>query len=106
MTTSDFIRFSAKKIKIGDGGKKTIIGLPLGWDKITETSIQEGHKVLCVRTGKLNNITVVDFDSVKAYEKAIAKFPELKEFFTIKTPRGYHIYSKYNECIKTTRIKS
>ena len=102
MTTSDFIRFSAKKIKITDEGKKKIIGLPVGWDKITKTSIQEGHKVLCVRTGKLNNITVVDFDSVKAYDKAIAKFPELKEFFTIKTPRGYHIYSKYNECIKTT----
>ena len=102
MTTSDFIIFSAKKIKITDEGKKKIIGLPVGWDKITKSSIQEGHKVLCVRTGKLNNITVVDFDSVKAYDKAIAKFPELKEFFTIKTPRGYHIYSKYNECIKTT----
>lgn len=102
MTTSDFIIFSAKKIKITDEGKKKIIGLPVGWDKITKSSIQEGHKVLCVRTGKLNNITVIDFDSVKAYDKAIAKFPELKEFFTIKTPRGYHIYSKYNECIKTT----
>ena len=102
MTTSDFIIFSAKKIKITDEGKKKIIGLPVGWDKITKSSIQEGHKVLCVRTGKLNNITVVDFDSVKAYDKAIAKFPELKEFFTITTPRGYHIYSKYNECIKTT----
>jgi len=105
MTGSDFIRFSAKKIKIDDEGKKKIIGLPIGWEKITETSIQEGHKVLCVRTGKLNNITVVDFDSVKAYDKAIVKFPELKEFFTIKTPRGYHIYSKYNECIKTTTDK-
>ena len=105
MTTSDFIIFSAKKIKITDEGKKKIIGLPVGWDKITKSSIQEGHKVLCVRTGKLNNITVVDFDSVKAYDKAIAKFPELKEFFTIKTPRGYHIYSKYNECIKTTTDK-
>ena len=105
MKTSDFIKFSAKKIKIDDEGKKKIIGLPVGWDKITKTSIQEGHKVLCVRTGKLNNITVIDFDSVKAYDKAIAKFPELKEFFTIKTPRGYHIYSKYNECIKTTTDK-
>ena len=105
MTASDFIRFSAKKIKIDDDGKKEIIGLPVGWDKITETSIQDGHKVLCVRTGKLNNITVVDFDSVKAYEKAIAKFPELKQFFTIKTPRGFHIYSKYNKCIKTTTDK-
>ena len=80
MKTSDFIKFSAKKIKIDDEGKKKIIGLPVGWDKITKTSIQEGHKVLCVRTGKLNNITVIDFDSVKAYDKAIAKFPELKEF--------------------------
>ena len=71
MKTSDFIKFSAKKIKIDDEGKKKIIGLPVGWDKITKTSIQEGHKVLCVRTGKLNNITVIDFDSVKAYDKLI-----------------------------------
>ena len=102
MDTKRFKCFTAKKITLTDEGKKRIEGLPSGWEKLTESKIVKGHKALCVRTGRLNNITVIDFDSEKSYNKAIKKFPDLSQFFTIKTPRGFHIYAKYNPEIKTT----
>ena len=102
MDTERFICFTAKKIHLNEDGKKKVKGLPLEWNKLDKSVIKEGHKVLCIRTGKLNNITVIDFDSVEAYDKAIKKYPELKNYFTVKTPRGYHIYGKYTPDLKTT----
>jgi len=105
MNTERFKCFTAKKIKLIEDGKKKVVGLPVGWTTLDDTVIVEGHKVLCIRTGELNNITVVDFDSVDAYNKAIKKYPELSNYFTIKTPRGYHIYGKYTESLKTSTDK-
>lgn len=102
MDTERFICFTAKKIQLKEDGKKKIKGLPLDWTSIDNSVIKEGHKVLCIKTGKLNNITVIDFDSNEAYDKAIKKYPELNQFFTVKTPRGYHIYGKYTPVLKTS----
>ena len=103
--------FTAEAIVIGEEGKKKVKGLPSGWQLLTEDNIKQhisldkGHKVKCIRTGKLNNITVIDFDTPTAYKKAIKKYPELNTFFTTKTPRGYHVYGNYNANIKTSTNK-
>ncbi len=104
----DLHYFTAKKITLKSNGDKNVEGLPKAWNKLTEKNIKkhikigEGHKVKCIRTGKLNNITVIDFDSKNAYNKAIKDYPELNEFFTTKTPKGYHVYGLYNPNIKTS----
>ena len=73
----DLHYFTAKKITLKSNGDKNVEGLPKAWNKLTEKNIKnhikigEGHKVKCIRTGKLNNITVIDFDSRTAYNKAI-----------------------------------
>tara|TARA_R110000822_G_scaffold96182_1_gene219183 strand:- start:762 stop:995 length:234 start_codon:yes stop_codon:yes gene_type:complete len=76
MDTKRFICFTIPKVTLNDKGKKEF-SPPIAWQKLTESKIVKGHKALCVRTGKLNNITVIDFDSEKSYNKAIKKFPDL-----------------------------
>tara|TARA_R110000822_G_scaffold48935_1_gene128571 strand:- start:4558 stop:7026 length:2469 start_codon:yes stop_codon:yes gene_type:complete len=61
------------------------------------------HKVKCILTGKINNITVFDFDKEGTYEDCIEKHPELKQAYTVKTSKGFHIYCKYNPDYKTTQ---
>ena len=65
--------------------------------------------VIC---GKINNITVVDFDAYKVENKDTHPFYKdfLEEIdnnfntFTVKTPSGgYHYYFKFNEKIKQTQ---
>ena len=96
--------FSISKIVKDDRDKKTPIGMPL-WSKFNTPSdciIIEGDKVFCVITGRKNNISVIDCDSIPAYENIIKLFPVLKDTYTVKTSKGYHIYVKYNQKAKTT----
>lgn len=85
--------------------KKKCLGMPL-WKEITQANfteyIYEHHRGLAVLTGKISNITCIDFDQVEAYERMAEKHPELKEFYTVKTNKGFHVYCRYNEIVKTT----
>tara|TARA_R110001599_G_scaffold10876_4_gene52658 strand:+ start:166 stop:2607 length:2442 start_codon:yes stop_codon:yes gene_type:complete len=64
------------------------------------------HNVICILTGKINNITVFDFDDNNEYYKFIEKYPEFKDALTVKTSKGFHIYCKYNPTYKTTTGKN
>ena len=106
MTTSSKFSytFSISKIVKDDRGKKTPIGMPL-WSKFqnpSECIIKHDDKVLCVITGHKNNISVIDCDTILAYDNIIKEFPVLENTYTVKTSRGYHIYVKYNPKAKTT----
>ena len=57
---------------------------------------------MAVLTGKFSNITGIDFDIKEEYEKIVAEYPILKNYYTVETNKGYHIYSKYNPKVKTT----
>jgi hypothetical protein len=65
------------------------------------------HKCLVVLTGKISNITVLDFDNdpitgTNCYEELVTAFPELRGCKTIKTwSGGYHIYCQYDPEIAT-----
>jgi len=103
--TENFIYFTCEKL-IKKDDTKMAIGLPKGWNKITKDNYEKyvitNHKVKCVLTGKTNNITVFDFDDNKVYFETIKKYPELEKCYTIKTNKGFHIYTKYNEKYETT----
>ena len=56
-----------------------------------------------IKTGKVNNIIVLDFDDMDLYKEACI----LKPNYTVKTRRGMHIYCLYDEHItgsKTSKI--
>ena len=117
----DFIKFTCPQLNrkwnankdSGMGGWDKLFKLPPKWkdgDKLFSKDVYEfmcddNHKVNCVITGKINNITVFDFDVGDEYYKCIEQYPELKDAYTIKTNKGYHIYCKYNPDYKTTANK-
>jgi phage/plasmid-associated DNA primase len=87
--------------------KKRPNGMPKDWtNKITKDNYEkynnENHECKCLLTGSKSNITVIDFDNKKSYEKICKDFPELKKYKTVKTRRGYHIYCNYDPNILTT----
>ena len=55
-----------------------------------------------VVTGEQSNLTIVDFDVKDEYYKLMEKHPELKEYKTIQTNKGFHIWFKYDPDFKTT----
>ena len=96
--------FTISKIVKDDKGKKTPIGMPM-WSKFKTPSdciINKEHNVFCVITGIKNNISVIDCDTIVAYENIIKEFPVLENTYTVKTSRGFHIYVNYNPKAKTT----
>jgi len=107
---ANFVRFTIPKITTyinADGiEKKKPIGMPPKWtENINEMTykdyINNTHKVMCLLTGKINDLTIIDFDNKEVYEKAVKEYPDLKNYRTIQTKRGFHIYCKYNPNIKT-----
>ncbi len=82
-------------------GKSPFIGLP-AWKKNQEDIINnpskynlDYHKGIAYLTGKISNIIVIDFDTPKAFDNFIEKYPDFEDNFMVKTKRGYHIYFPY-----------
>jgi len=106
----DIIYFTIPKIKtyINKKGveKKKLVDMPKEWTtKITSENymnyVKSNHKIKCIPTGSINNITVIDFDNQDTYSKVLGLYPNLKNYRTIKTKRGYHVYCKYDTNILT-----
>jgi len=85
--------------------KKIPIGMPV-WKQINADNftqyIDTKHKGHAIITGKMSGITVFDFDNQESYNKLVSDFPDIKQFYTIKTKKGVHVYCQYDETIKTT----
>lgn len=64
--------------------------------EITKSYKMKGHTSYAFRTGEISGITVLDIDSVSVYETIIKRFPFLKEYYTVRTHKGYHIYFNYD----------
>lgn len=103
---TDFVKFSVKRLERDEKGKKQMKPFTPKWGNKTVEEYAKMYypedKVKCILTGKINNITVFDFDKEGTYEKCVEKYPELKQAYTVKTPKGYHVYCKYNPEYKTT----
>jgi len=55
-----------------------------------------------VVTGEQSNLTVIDFDVKDEYYRLMEIHPELKEYKTIQTNKGFHIWFKFDPDFKTT----
>ena len=109
MTTNskNFVHFTCAKLIKNSAGQKEVKHFPKGGWKgksIEDYSnmCKETDKVMCVLTGKINGITVFDFDTEQGYYETVGKYPYLNKCFTVKTSKGFHIYTKYNPSYKTT----
>jgi len=107
---TNYVRFSIPKIttKLNDKGeeKKKLEDVPSKWEQLTKDTykkyLNSTHKAVCLLTGKINNLTVIDFDSVDSYNKMLESYPELQKYKTIKTKNGFHIYCNYNPNVLQT----
>lgn len=81
-------------------------------ENFTKDKVYFNHYNYACVTGKINDITVIDFDSYKLDYLTLNEHPLYKEFenlkneafntFTVKTPSGgYHFYYKYEKEVKT-----
>lgn len=73
--------------------------------KITKADYLENGKTHFCRTGKDSGIIGLDFDEIAVYEEWVKKYPELRDYITIRTRQGVHIYAGYTpEIQQTTNI--
>ena len=99
--------FSIDKIDFDKITGKKKVNTPKKWNELTiETCfLTPPYKAIGVLTGLKNNITVIDCDSNESYKKLTEQYPELLNTTIVKTPRGFHIYCKYNSWARTTTNK-
>ncbi len=101
----DFVHFTCAKLVLKKNGKKMPLGMPPWKDKTVDEYRKmrnPSHNVKCVLTGKINDITVIDFDNPYEFDKFIRKYPVFEDAYTVKTSKGFHVYSKYNPQYLTT----
>lgn len=71
--------------------------------KLTETEIithmKEPHAALAILTGKINNITVIDFDTKD--NPLLIELLEVCPTYIVQTFKGFHLYFKYTPEIIT-----
>ena len=107
--SSEFVNFTFEKLYEVEqkNGKidKEMKGMP-SWKKISKDNhkqyIKPKHTGHAIITGKMSNITVFDFDLEEVYDYFIELEPSLKNYKTVKTKNGYHIYCLYDQGINTT----
>jgi P4 family phage/plasmid primase-like protien len=111
LKNNDFVYFTRPKsikTKLNKKGKEQKV-LPFekefSWKQINRDNfkdfVNDDDKTFLIITGKMSNLTVVDFDENYIYEDLLKEYPELKDHLTVKTNKGYHIYFKYESKIKT-----
>ena len=96
------IKFSLPSLYLDENGKKRTVKDYKGWSRLTQSDVKSGHEVLCVLTGKLNGITVIDFDDHESYDKAWRdlKLFTINDHPTVITKRGFHVYFKYTDRVR------
>ena len=101
------VSFAFEKIimKLNEKGilKKKPIDMPswkvINKDNCLNHSVGSAYAVI---TGEQSNLTIVDFDVKDDYYRLMEIHPELKEYKTIQTNKGFHIWFKYDADFKTT----
>lgn len=86
-------------------GKKKPYGLPVNWTRLTQSSIRTNQNAIIILTGEYNDLTIVDFDDIEQYKKVYYALKELnistRDFYVVKSGKGYHWYFNYTDQLKT-----
>lgn len=84
--------------------EKKKFSLPEQWQLLTENLINPSHNGRGRITGKINNLTVFDFDNEATYEKFMNDHPNINinDLKRTKSGRGWHIHFLHDETLKNT----
>ena len=80
-----------------DGEEKKIKdAMPKGWNTediyTDEANLKlNGVYGYGIKTGKANNITVLDYDHMNLYEADCKLYPDLHQHYKVKTKNGIHV---------------
>jgi hypothetical protein len=86
-----------------DNGKKKLTNMPYGWQKLTKSIINKDHNSIGILTGKINNKTIIDFDSKEVWDK-YKHF--CKDTFIEQSYSGmWHAYFLYDSELQATNIE-
>ena len=104
----EFVGFSFPAISVRHSpsgeATKVMVNCPR-WKEINGENylsyIKPNHTAFAFITGQRSNITVLDCDSLDAYEKIVYSFPVLKNTLTVKTRKGFHLYCQYVPGLKS-----
>lgn len=114
MTTrnvKEFVYFTFGEIKTqlnkkGEEKKNTNDLLPTGWQNITLETVNKYNnrgESVGILTGKINNLTVIDYDNKNKFNEDNEKFNFFKNgYHIVETNNGYHLYCRYDENIPQT----
>lgn len=121
-SAKDFVyfRFPLLTELKADGTVKKVPLNPWKWTELTHDTMKKHHKdttyrngklydnnAVAVLTGKINNITVFDFDDIKKWEQIYETHKdEIDTFYKVKTRKGFHLYFNYNPKYKESEDKS
>jgi hypothetical protein len=101
-----FVGFSFTSIqtKINENGemKKFPQKMPAWKDfeyNLNQNQVSASHSAFAIITGAKSNITVIDCDSHSSYQSLTSDYPQLLDTLTIASPRGFHIYCRYEQGI-------
>lgn len=79
------------------------VRFPMGWAKtVTSTHPTNGTENVAILTGKVSNLTVIDFDDMKSYEHCCDLCPELAQRYTVRSKNGVHVYFTYHDNLINT----
>ena len=83
-------------------GKETKkVFFPEGWTEFEDNSnFDLSHHTVFIQTGVRSNLTIVDIDEKHIYNDLLKNNPELSNYYTVETNKGYHIYFKYDSSLK------
>lgn len=75
--------------------------------KQIETWFNDKHvKSYAILCGSISgNLFVLDFDQKKAYRTFKKRFPEIAQTLTVRTRRGYHVYLRSEQTIRTQKLR-
>lgn len=66
--------------------------------------VRAQHQGVAIITGRISGIAVLDFDEETVFKTFCQQFPQLTKTYTVKTPRGWHLYFAIPEkCSTQTR---
>ena len=93
--------FKILKTKYTNGKLSKIPNYESEWNSKDKLTFNKTHQAFYVRTGKRNNIVVVDLDNMESEIcKNIYEICKKIGTFTVKTRKGYHFYFEYDKDFK------